>query len=191
MIPVGYMAKRVSHRPEWLNVADLVDVCSVSDCVSDNFFDYEQYCLHNGWWFFDSAEVILRLSLEHSVDLHATSLFYYEVYELEFDDGKWRSFSPEVDSSKDKTGVILPSSKELKGFDVVTFGADNSFGPDHSPLSCNSLAETIQTNSHCLLDTFEQAQAAVETGQFSEGEPGALRIFAVFSVEWSPALTKS
>jgi len=57
-------------------------------------------------------------------------------------------------------------------------------GPECSPLSCNSLAESIRTNSHCLFDTFEEARTAVNSGQFNKCEPGALRILAVFSVDW-------
>ncbi len=184
MIPVGYMAKRVPQRAEWLKAPVVLDVYSVSNCMNDDFTDFVDYWKHNGWWFFDTPEAIQMVSQEHSIHLHDTLLFYYEVYEVEFHDGKWRSFSPWDDTWKDSGGIVTPANKRLDGYDVVTFWAENSPAPGHSPLSCNGLADSLKTNSHCLFDTFEQAQTAVNDGQFIGCEPGALRIFAVYSVDW-------
>jgi hypothetical protein len=175
MIPVGYMAKKIPKRAE---------IYSVSACVNDDFAEYIDWWKHNGWWFFDTPEIIRSLAREHSVDLEGTLLFYYEVHELEFDNGIWRPFSPWKDSWKDSQGVVLPLYKRLEGYDVVTFWVENSPAPEHSPLSCNSVAAEVQTNSHCLFDTFEGAQEALITGKFTGCEPGALRIFAVYSVDW-------
>lgn len=183
---MGYMAKRIPQRPEWLKVSSVIDVYSVSSCVNDDFADYGDYWKHNGWWFFDSPEVIQTLSRDHSIELQGTHLFYYEAFELQFDEEEWRPFSPSDAKGKDTNGVLAPSSKRLEGYDVVTYLY--SHGPECSPLSCNSLAEVVRTNSHCLFDTFEEAQIAVNSGQFNECEPGALRIFAVFSVDW-PSLS--
>ncbi len=186
MISVGYMAKRMPQSDEWLKVmmksSVTLDVYSVSSCVNDDFADYVDYWKHNGWWFFDSPAAIQAVSQEHSISLDHTLLFFYEVYEFEFHDGKWRTFSPSWDSWKDSGAIVMPANKRLDGYDVVTFWAGNS--PEHSPLSCNGLANTLETNSHCLFDTFEQAESAVSAGKFTGGEPGALRIFAVFSVDW-------
>ncbi len=88
MIPVGYMAKRVSPRPEWLAAERVADIYSVSMCISKNFADYIPYWKHNGYWFFDTPEIIEQLAREHAIDLHGTSLFYYEVYEHEFDEDR-------------------------------------------------------------------------------------------------------
>jgi hypothetical protein len=43
MIPAGYMAKRVSNKPDWLKVDTVIDIYAVSDCVSDDFADYINY----------------------------------------------------------------------------------------------------------------------------------------------------
>jgi hypothetical protein len=40
MIPVGYMAKRVQKKPDWLKAPNVIDIYSVCDCVSKNFADY-------------------------------------------------------------------------------------------------------------------------------------------------------
>src|SRR5277367_2642695 len=145
MIQVGYLAKRICERPEWLRAPNVVDILSVGDCVSENFADYIQFWKHNGYWLFDSPEIICSVALENSIDLKGTSLFFYEAHELEYSDEGWRSFSPEPSFT---TKIIPPSNKILEGFDVVAFWAANS--PEHSPLSCNSLAENVVTNSHCL-----------------------------------------
>lgn len=181
MIPVGYMAKRVSIRPEWLQSERIVDVYSVSNCVSNDFADYINYWKHNGYWFFDSPEVIQQLAQENAIYLQGTRLFYYEVHELEFDEvrSQWTNFKPEPSFT---TKVVVPSRTVLEGYDVVTFSARTS--AECSPLSCNALATEVETNQHCLLASLEQAQQLVESGKFKNTEPGPYRVFAVYSVEW-------
>jgi hypothetical protein len=180
MIPAGYMAKRVEKRPDWLHTDQVVDIYSVSGCNSEDFApDYIDYWKHNGYWLFDSPEIIKNVAKENSIQLDGTSLFFYEVHELEFDGKNWRRFAPE---SSFPTNVVLPASMRLEGFDVVTFFAKRR--PECSPLSCNSLAEKLPTNSHCLFSSFEEAEAYLNTGALKECERGPYRIFAVYSVDW-------
>jgi hypothetical protein len=182
MIPIGYMAKRVVQRPEFLKATLVVDIYSVSSCVNDDFTDYIDYWKHNGYWLFDSPQVIQTLARENSIDIKGTKLFYYEAHEVQFDGEHWRSFAP---SWEDSVNVTLPSLSQLEGFDVVTFMAGNK--PECSPLSCNSLAEEIQTNQHFLLESCAEAEAVLNTGRFTRCEPGPYRIFAVYSVDWPTA----
>lgn len=182
MTPAGYMAKRVSRRPEWMEAARIADIYSVSGCVSACFADYIAYWKHNGYWLFDSPGIILRVAREHSIDLSGMTLFYYEMHELEFHDrqGRWEPFAPETSLT---TRVATPGTKSLEGYDVVTFCAGTS--PECSPLSCNGLAKEVQTNPHCLLPSLERARELLEAGCFRETEPGPFRIFTVYSVAWS------
>lgn len=180
MIPAGYMAKRVCKSPDSsLQAAGVVDIYSVSHCISEDFADFIKYWKHNGYWLFDSPEVIRSLARDESLDLQGTSLFYYEAYEQEFNGENWLAYSPEASFP---TNVIVPSRKQLEGFDVVTFYVRTS--PECSPLSCNSMAEELRTNPHCLLATFEEAEAHLQNGAFKNSEPGPYRIFAVYSVDW-------
>jgi hypothetical protein len=78
--------------------------------------------------------------------------------------------------------VNPPSGRVLEGFDVVTFHAKNA--PEHSPLSCNSLAKELSINAHCLFATFEEAETNLTNGAFDKSEPGPYRIFAVYSIDW-------
>jgi hypothetical protein len=178
MIPAGYMAKRIMQRPDWLEAPNVEDIYSVSGCCSENFADYISYWEHNGYWLFNSVKAIQSLAAEHSLDLTGCRFFFYEISDLQFDEGmkKWQSFEPE----KFYTDVIFPAKAQLEGYDVVTFWARSS--PECSPLSCNYLAMKIPVNRHCLLGSFEEAKRLVESGAFDHSEPGPYRIFAVYSV---------
>jgi len=187
MIPVGYMAKRVSARPAWLDAERVKDVYSVSGCVSKNFADYISYWKHNGYWFFDSPELIVDVARDHSVDLEGTTLFFYDAHELEFveREQRWMPFEPETAFA---TRVVPPSQRALEGYDVVTFSTGNS--PECSPLSCCMLARDMETNEHCLLPSADLAMQLVEEGTFVNTEPGPYRVLAVYSVT-SPDWTVS
>ncbi len=181
MIPVGYMAKNVSARPDWLKSGLVSDIFSVSDCTSHDFDYYINYWEHNGFWFFDSPMSIIKLATENSIELKGTKLFFYEAHPLEFDDvvSKWIAFDKEESFT---TNIQLPDQTNLEGFDIVTY----SQGTTHecSPLSCNSLAEQFPTNQHCLLSSFQIATELLETGKFKDSESGPFRIFAVYSTNW-------
>jgi hypothetical protein len=179
MRPIGYMYKRVSAVPHWLNAPHVADVYALSGCVSENFADYINFWRHNGYWLFDSATTIRSPADEHTISLEGLRLFYYEAHDLQYDEpsGKWVPFEPEPSF---ETNVQPPTRSSLEGFDVTTFYAGTS--PECSPLSCNSLAADIVTNSHCLFPTFEAAVRALEEGRFKNSEPGPYRIIGVYSV---------
>jgi hypothetical protein len=179
MIPAGYMAKRVVKKPDWLVAPNVSDIYSVSHCVSEDFANYINFWKHNGYWLFNSPEVIRSIARDNALSLEGLSLFYYEAHELEFDGDNWKPYSPE---SSFKTDVAMPPNKQLEGFDVVTFWCRTS--PECSPLSCNSLAKDVRTNSHCLFGSFEEAEANLNSDAFRTCEPGPYRVFAVYSVEW-------
>jgi len=179
MILAGYMAKRIVSRPEWIEAGQVEDIYSVSSHVNDDFADYINYWKHNGYWLFDSPGIIESLAKERNLSLVGLRMFYYEAYELEFDEntGEWKPFFSEPSFA---TNVTKPKAMNLEGFDIVTFSVHTS--PECSPLSCNSLAKEIKTNRHCLLDSFEEAKRLLETHEMPFGEPGPYRIFAVYSV---------
>lgn len=175
------MAKRVELRPDWLSAACVTDVYSLSGCISADFTNYVPLWKHNGYWLFDSPELIRAVADENQTTLNDTRLFYYEVYEHEYDDEEsaWKPFLPDPSLS---TNVRVPTRKQLEGFDVVTFWAHSS--PECSPLSCNALAKDIPTNAHCLFASFDEAKVRIDSGGFGHSEPGPYRIFAVYSVDW-------
>jgi hypothetical protein len=180
MIPVGYMAKRVYNRPGWLKAPHVSEIYSVSSCISENFADYISYWKHNGYWLFDSPDVIKNVAREKSVQLEGTLLFYYEAYEMEFDGERWGTWSPEPSFA---TNVVVPPTRHLEGFDVVCFNVRTN--PECSPLSCNGVAEDVHANTHCLFESFDEAVTSLNNGIFKTAEPGPYRIFSVYSVNWS------
>jgi hypothetical protein len=182
MVPAGYMAKRVYKQTEWLTQHHVTDIYSVSGCISEDFADYINYWKHNGYWFFNSPEIIKNIAAENSIQLEGTTLFYYEAYENELEDEGWRPWAPEPSM---QTDVVLPPRKRLEGFDVVTFHAKST--PECSPLSCNGIAKELLTNAHCLFASFDEARANLDNGSFKNSEPGPYRIFAVYSVDWAPS----
>src|SRR5262245_41535404 len=86
MIPAGYIAKSVERRPDWLGTERVDDIYSLSGCVSEYFCDYIPHWKHNGFWLFDSPKEIEEIAVANSLDMTAQQLFYYEVYEKQFDD---------------------------------------------------------------------------------------------------------
>ena len=179
MVPAGYLAKRVAAKPDYLLAPQVADVYSMSGCISEIFHDYVDHWKHNGFWLFDTPEVIASIAAKDSIDLEGTALFYYEVYENEFDGQVWRPYGPDPSF---KTAVIVPAERHLEGFDVVTFSCGNI--PECSPLSCNHLAQELSTNSHCLFQSFSEAESNLTSGFFNNSEPGPYRIFSVYSVQW-------
>ena len=178
MIHAGYMAKKVSAKPDWIKAPGVGDICSVGYCISEAFCDYIQHWKHNGYWFFDSPVVIREIASAEAIDLAAYRLFYYEVYDLQFDEERraWQPFQPERAFT---TRVEVPARKRLLGFDVVSFNVQTS--PECSPLSCNSLAGSIEVNEHCLLPSLDSAKQLLESGAFDNSEPGPFRVFGVYS----------
>jgi hypothetical protein len=161
-----------------LKVDAVVDIYSVSNCVSGAFCDYIPHWRHNGYWLFDSPQAVREIAATENLDLSGERFFYYKVHERQFDDElkTWMSFGADAAFTTD---VQVPAEKELEGFDVVSFYALSA--PECSPLSCNHMAESIPVNEHCLLGSFEEAKHLVETGAFKDCEPGPYRIFAVYT----------
>jgi hypothetical protein len=179
MIPVGYMAKQVAIKPDWLRTDRVRDIYSVSDCISDDFADYINFWKHNGFWLFNSPRIIVELAAENKISLDGVKFFYYEVYEYQCyeDDPTWETFEPEASFT---THVEVPKQTYLEGYDIVSFYTQNA--PEHSYLSCNRMAETVNVNAHCLIPTFEEARQLLDNKTFEHCEPGPCRIFAVYSL---------
>jgi len=177
MLPAGFMAKRVASKPGWL-AANVLDGYSVSGCISPFFSEYIDLWRHNGYWLFDSLEVLEQCIAELEAPTDVVT-FYYEVHALEFD-GDTQSWSPFAPEPSFETKVQVPATKNLEGFDVVSFVG--RCAPECSPLSCNGLAAKLAVNAHCLMDSFEAARAALEGGAFRNAEPGPYRIFAIYTV---------
>lgn len=180
MIPAGYTAKFLAEDLDWLKAPSVEAIYSVSRCILEEFTDGTDCWKHNDFWLYDSVNVIREVAEERSVELAGARLFYYELFESQYDEEekRWEQFQTEQSFG---TNVIAPVCMALEGYDVVTFSSGTS--PECSPLSCNHLAEEIETNEYCLLPSLEEAKTHLEKGSFDKSEPGPFRIFAVYSLE--------
>jgi hypothetical protein len=125
MIPAGYMAKFVADHPDWLGVPGVDDIYSVSGCVSPYFASYHDALKHNGFWLFDSIELVRQVASQKAINLKGCKFLYYELFEREFDD-EGDEQAIELTDLPFATNVSVPAHKLLEGYDVVTFygGAD-------------------------------------------------------------------
>ena len=175
------MAKRVSSRPDWLDAPMVQEVCSVSTCIFEAFCDYIPYWKHNGYWFFDSPQVITLLARENGISLVDTTLVFYRGYDEQFDAdlGVWTTYDVTPDIA---TNVSSPEAEKCLGYDVVTYSQHHS--PECSPLSCCHLAAEIDVNKYCLLDSLDFAINLLGDGVFDDTEPSPFRIIGISKVPW-------
>jgi hypothetical protein len=174
MRPAGYPYKFVASGPAWFEVPAVVDICSVSGCISRPFVDYLGHWRHNGYWMFDSPAIMEQIALQDGIELTPATLFYYDVHEEEFDEPTrpWMAFAPDASFT---TSVQAPRMKECLGYDVVTFSVGTL--PECSPLSCKTVAAEMAVNEHCPFASLDEARIAVDRGVFANTEPGLYRIF--------------
>jgi hypothetical protein len=179
MIPLGYLYKRTVSCPDWLHMQQVQEMVALAGCITSTFCDYIPFWRHNGWWLFDSPDIMNELARERGIDLSGMTLFYYEAFPEQYDEEQsaWRTFGPERSFV---TQVEPPSQATLLGFDVVTFSMQNM--PEHSPLSCNGLAQEIPVNQFALLESLDAAQNALNQGRFRNSEPGPYRIISIHRV---------
>jgi hypothetical protein len=50
---IGYFPKHVLTRPDWLKAAGVLEVCSVSECVSPGPDDWISHWAHNDLWLYN------------------------------------------------------------------------------------------------------------------------------------------
>ena len=200
MIPVGYLRKKITARPEWLRLPAVANIVAVSDCVMKDVIDVFTLGRFNGWYFYDSSTTLDELLRAQGADFDGTVLLYSEVFESAYDrDARAETYpyeeflrdTPTDPTDKAHAWIPLPSSDglvnvqtptqcALLGYDVCSFSMGNA--PECCPLSCNSIAQHVEVNEHGLFASLENAKAALERGFFDRSEPGPLRIFAIHLV---------
>lgn len=167
---IGYFPKRVVCRPDWLKVPRVKAIRSASLCVSEGPDGWIDNWRHNELWVFSTLADALSVIPEgrrSRYEVHA-----YRMMAASFDGGERRPFDvPALDVEP------LPSSYESLGFDAVSRSQGNAF--ECSPLSCNSLAEEVETNEHCLLSTLALAEEIALRFSREEPEPGPYYVVEV------------
>ena len=174
----GYMYKNVRIRPDWIKNNSVNDIYSVSNCVSEDFDDWLDEWKHNGYCLFDSPEIMESIAEKKGIDMSQMKLFFYKASAKQ-----WGENGQELERhspGKPLPNVQVPKETKLEGYDVASI---DEYGAGRcSPLSCNSLAETIKVNKHCLLDSYDEALRLIESGDLLGCDFEPYRIFEVHSV---------
>ncbi len=170
-ILIGYFPKRTMKRPEWLKAMSVDEVCSVSECVSRGPANWIDNWRHNEMWVYDSPE--LASSVVPEAERNEYDLYAYKILPVVFDEGSQQPFAvPELEVQP------LPGAFERLGIDVVSRSFGNCF--DHSPLSCNGMAEHVAMNRHCLVEDVETAFRLAAEFEAGGCEPGPYHVVEVW-----------
>lgn len=174
MIPLGYIAKHVAARPDWLKTPSVAAIHAVSGCLSPTVPTLDPQWRHNGWWFFDTPALAMQVARDAGADPAALTLFYCEAFESQFDAdaARWAGFP------RAAAAVAPPGDARVSGYDVVCFDAGDG-PPGCSPLTCNGIAAEAAVNEYGLFGTLDEARAALDAGLFRNAEPGPYRILSV------------
>lgn len=166
MIDGGYFPKRIAGRPEELHAPGVLEIASVSGCISPGPGSWIDHWRHNQLgWFNTVADAVSVIPTD---ERGRYRIFAYRLEGFFFRKGM-------------RVGIVIPSDvrpdpigREFveRGFDAVSRSADTSLSFECSPLSCNYLAAELHTNEFCLFPTREAAVAAAQAFSIEQPEPG-------------------
>lgn len=164
LVLIGYFPKKVLQRPDWLKAAGVTAIRSVCECVSRGPPDWEQRWTHNEMWVYSTigaAWDIVPQEERSDYEMQA-----YRMMPTTWDEGTEKPFTiPPLEVE------ALPRDFQSVGFDVVSIeNGTAAFG--HSPLSCNHMAQEINTNADCLLDEIDVAKQTASAFSSGNVEPG-------------------
>lgn len=175
-VVVGFRARKVAPRPDFLARAPIDDVCSVSECFLPSAPD--PMYRRNSAGFYDTEA--LAWSLVPAAEADAYTLFAYRALPIRFDDEDSTPWLPAEEWPDLSADADLSAYKAI-GYDIVnsSCGAEVEF--ECSPLSCNSIADQHAVNRHCLVDDVEAAMelARVFAGERLPVEPGSYFVIEV------------
>jgi hypothetical protein len=166
LVDSGYFIKRVMLNPDWLQVPRVLEVCSVSNCISVPPEGWVERWLHNEFGWFNRIADAVRIAPADSRTEYR--LFAYRLY-------------PEVFRRSGRVALVVPGDVrpdpiphafQSLGFDSVNKSMESVLGFECSPLSCNSMAAEWNVNERCLFPSLELALAAADRFATDQPEPG-------------------
>jgi hypothetical protein len=166
---IGYFPKKIAIRPDWLP-RRILEVCSASCCLSKGPDNWIEHWTHNELWLYSTlaaAIAILPDAERSQFEIHA-----YRLLPVVFNKGERKSIERPILN-------VEPMALDFKsvGFDAVACSCGSGF--ECSPLSCNSLADEIETNEFCLLKTLAMAEEVALRFSREEPEPGPYYVVEV------------
>ena len=158
-------------RPDWLKPEVVEEVCSVANCVSPGPDGWINHWRHNEMRLFDTPD--LALSVVPEADRNELDIYAYQMFPVRFVMGHQEPFAiPELPTAP------LPDSFQFLGFDVVSFSLEGGF--EHSPLSCNHMAESVAVNRYCLVDDLDLAFKLAVDFEVGGCEPGPYHVAQIW-----------
>jgi hypothetical protein len=170
LVSAGYFPKRTLRRPDWLKAPGVVEICSVSTCISPGPESWIEAWKHNELGWYDSPDLAWAVVPREA---EGFEVFAYSLAPVVFVEGSARHLAPSLPAVTQR-----PACYEPVGFDAVSKSVSSFF--ECSPLSCNNMAAEVSVNRYCLIETFAEATAVA--GRFSreQPEPGAYYVVEVW-----------
>jgi hypothetical protein len=181
VIDAGFFPKIIVTRPDWLKNPAIVEICSVSHCISAAPPDWIEPWRHNDFgWFNRIADAMSVIPAGQAADYR---LFGYRLHPEVFSGGARTRFvwPDRVDPEP------MPQNFRSLGFDSVSKSMETILGFECSPLSCNSMADEMPANPVCLFPTLDAALAGADRFSREQPEPGDYYVVEV--LEASPGST--
>jgi hypothetical protein len=169
-ILIGYVSKQLTPPPPNFEPTGLREIASVSNCIADRPDGWVTLWRHNDWFLYDSPELAREVAQECAA--YRWPVVAYLAHPMEFGpDG-------EVPISITTTARPMPEYFHLLGWDVVSRSVTREF--ECSPLSCNGLANEVQVNELCLLDSEAGAIDFARRCATEQPEPGNYSVIEVW-----------
>jgi hypothetical protein len=173
LLLLGYLPKRRTPAPAWLDNPTVEEICSVSECMASAPPGWIDCWVHNDFGFCNSVEKALSL-VPPGDDSYA--LYAFEILPLRFSKGGTSELTIDHPLDRDQHLFEPVNPEPLSsgflplGFDV----ASNTVTPffECSPLSCNNMAASVVVNRHCLIDELSMARSIALRFSLEEPEPG-------------------
>jgi hypothetical protein len=166
VIDAGYFPKAITPRPDWLAAPSVIEICSVSLCVSSGPPDWIQQWIHNSFGWCNRVADVARL--EPPTERGKYRVFAYRLHPEFHREGH----ALPVVIPEDVTPDPIPSSFRRLGFDAVSHSMTDVLGLECSPLSCCGTAAALGANEWCLFPTLDAAVDAARTWSVGGAEPG-------------------
>jgi hypothetical protein len=128
------------------------------------------YWIHNDWGFFNSP-ADARSVVPSGRD--EFSIFAYQLLPVRFDQGESQPFT----ITDLPVEPLAPDFVSL-GLDIVSRSDAAYF--ECSPLSCNGMANQVEVNRFCLVDSIDEAIALAARFSRREAEPGPYYVLKVW-----------
>lgn len=180
---IGYLAKKVVKRPDWIRSRNVSEICSVSGCISPAPEHGIERWTHNGFGLYNTERLAWDTVPIGEADQY--TLFAYRMLPLRFDKDGMHEFDPQAElglmGSKAEPGTLLDEAQIAAytslGYDVVSRSCGTWF--ECSPLSCNGLEAERKVNAYCLLDSVDEAIDLAKECGLTEPEPGPYHVLEV------------